>query len=73
MNNTVPFFIPNGYIPNNYPNVNSMQNESIMNLENRVNALEKEVSHLKNRLNMLENKNNDNYSYTYQANSYNMM
>ena len=68
----MPFFVP-GFMPNNYPNVNSMQNENIENLENKVNNLEKEVNKLKNRVNMLENKNNDNYSYTYQANSYNMM
>ena len=73
----VPYFI-NPIYPNNqgYPNVNSMQNWDIRNLENRVYNLEKEVSNLKNRVTRLEkgyNNYNDNYSTNYQPNSYNMM
>ena len=71
----MPFFVNPMYqtdMNQLYPNVNSMQNWDIRNLENKVNELEKEVNNLKNRINRLENTNN-NYSSNYKANSYNMM
>jgi len=64
--NNMPMFIPE--FP--YPNVNSMQNQLLMNFENKINALEKELFNLKNRINNLEKKTNNNY---YQTNEYNMM
>lgn len=80
MNSGIPFFVnpffQGGNNMQNYPNVNSMQNVDIRNLENRVYNLEKEVASLKNKINRLENSNNnynDNYSSSYKANSYNMM
>ena len=71
----MPFYI-NPMFPNQnieYPNVNSMQNYDIRELEKKVNNLEKEINNLKNRLNRLENNKYDNYSSNYNANSYNMM
>ena len=70
----MPFFINPMYDQNinqEYPNVNSMQNYDIRNLEKRVNELEKELLNLKNKVSRLEN--NNNYSSNYKANSYNMM
>ena len=64
--NNMPMFMPESF----YPNVNSMQNQEIMNLENKVNNLEKEIVNLKNKINNIEKKTNNNY---YQTSSYNMM
>ncbi len=64
--NNMPMFMPEFF----YPNVNSMQNQSLMNLENKINDLEKELFNLKNKINNLEKKTNNNY---YQKESYNMM
>lgn len=64
--NNIPMFMPEF----SYPNVNSMQNQEIMNLENKVNNLEKEIVNLKNKINNIEKKTNNNY---YQTSSYNMM
>ena len=69
--NNMPFYTPN-FIPD-YPNINSMQNEEISKLEKKVDNLYKEIDHLKTRINRLEDNKNNNYSYTYQPNSYNMM
>jgi predicted RNase H-like nuclease (RuvC/YqgF family) len=66
-----PNFFPNGI---NFPNMNFSQD--IKNLENRVYNLEKEVTRLKNKLERLENLPmplSDNYTSSYEANSYNMM
>jgi len=70
----MPFYINPMYQADmnlEYPNINSMQNWDIRNLEKKVNELEKEVINLKNRINKLEN--NNNYTSSYKANSYNMM
>ena len=64
--NNMPYFIPN------YPNINSMQNDLINNLEKKIDNLYKELEYLKNKISKLEGKNTD-YSYTYQPNGYNMM
>ena len=50
-------------------------NQQIRNLENRVFNLEKEVMHLKTKLMKLENSNQylDNYTSTYNPNTYNMV
>ena len=69
MNNPIPFIV-NPY--NEYPNVNSMQNNDIKNLENRVYNLEKELANLKAKIVKIEQEN-DIYTNSYKANTYNMM
>ena len=66
---TNPIYPP--YVNQNYPNVDSMQNNDIKILEDKINKLDKEINNLKNRIIKLENTNN--YSSNYTANSYNMM
>ncbi len=70
-NNMQPFGLTNGFP---FPDMN--YNQDIRNLENRVYNLEKEVNRLRNKIEKLENIKNpyhDNYTATYQPNSYNMM
>lgn len=70
----MPFFVNpmyQGDFNQNYPNVNSMQNWDIRNLEKKISELEKDMVDLKNRISILET--NNNYSSNYKANSYNMM
>lgn len=66
---TNPIYPP--YVNQNYPNVDSMQNNDIKILEDKINKLDKEINNLKNRIIKLESANN--YSSNYTANSYNMM
>lgn len=66
---TNPIYPP--YVNQNYPNVDSMQNNDIKILEDKINKLDKEINNLKNRIIKLESTNN--YSSNYTANSYNMM
>ena len=71
----MPFFVNpmyQGDFNQNYPNVNSMQNWDIRNLEKKMDTLEREMNILKNRIIRLESTNN-NYTSNYKANSYNMM
>lgn len=64
-NNNLPYYYPNNpMIPYNI-------NPQIMDLENRILNLEKEVAKIKNTI-LKEEKNYD-YSSNYKPNSYNMM
>lgn len=67
----MPFYFNPVFPMENYPNVNSMQNYDIKELEIKVNKLDKEICSLKERINKLEKYNN--YNSNYQSSSYNMM
>ncbi len=66
---TNPIYPP--FMNQNYPNVDSMQNKDITNLEEKINILNTEINNLKSRISKLES--NNNYTSSYKANSYNMM